>query len=65
MHSNGAFAANTINIATLVSGGFTEELNSKNTLCLQAEAQFSFFMFHRAPRGQRLTVPHDARHITA
>lgn len=65
MRSNGAFAANTINSATLGSGGFTEELNSKNTLCLQAEAQFSFFTFHRAPRGQRLTVPHDARHITA
>lgn len=65
MHSNGAFAANTINSATLGSGGFTEELNSKNALCLKADAQFSFFTFHRAPRGQRLTVPHDARHITA
>lgn len=65
MRSNGAFAANTINIATLVSGGFTEELDSKNALFLQAAAQFSFFTFHRAPRGQRLTVPRDARHITA
>ena len=45
MHSNGAFAANTINSATLGSGGFTEELNSKNALCLQADAQFSFLRF--------------------